>query len=237
MRRILKILLKIIAGLAFLGAIIFGILYAIYNEPLPDGKRGEEADALAQSMLKAINDTAYKETRYLEWNFKEGSHRYKWDKQNGIVQVEWDNHRVLLNLNHPEKSSIFEANIEVTENSRADLIEKAIQHFNNDSFWLVAPFKVFDPGTERSTVPLEDGSKGLLITYTSGGTTPGDSYLWELGPNGFPKSFRLWVEIIPVGGLEATWDDWQVMESGVFLPTSHELGPMSFRMEEVKAYN
>lgn len=237
MKKGLKILLKVIAGLFILGIVTFGIIYAIYNNPLPQGKKGAEADALAHKMLKAINDKAYKETRYLEWNFKEGTHRYKWDKKNGVVQVEWKDNRVLLNLNHPEKSSIFETDQEVTGNSRANLIKKAISYFNNDSFWLVAPFKVFDSGTERSLAQLEDGSQGLLVTYTSGGTTPGDSYLWKLRPNGFPESFRLWVEIIPLGGLKATWEDWQVMESGVFLPTSHELGPMSFRMEEVRAYN
>ncbi|MGS0527908.1 hypothetical protein ACU8V7_24695 [Zobellia nedashkovskayae] len=95
--------------------------------------------------------------------------------------------------------------------------------FNNDSFWLVAPFKVFDSGTQRSLVTLEDGSNALMITYSSGGSTPGDSYLWHLGPNGLPESYQMWVSIIPIGGLKATWDDWKIMESGAFLPTSHKL--------------
>ncbi|WP_373518615.1 hypothetical protein [Pricia sp.] len=151
--------------------------------------------------------------------------------------MEWEAYRVLLNLGNPEKSSVFERDIRVEKGLRAELIEKAVSNFNNDSFWLVAPFKVFDSGTGRSLVTLEDGSDGLMITYTSGGTTPGDSYLWKLNQKGLPESFRMWVEIIPIGGLEATWEDWQIMESGVFLPTSHQLGPMDFKMEDVKAYN
>ena len=120
---------------------------------------------------------------------------------------------------------------------RYKTIKKAIDLFNNDSFWLVAPFKVFDKGVERRIVPMDDGTKALLITYTSGGSTPGDSYLWELQPNGFPISFKLWVKIIPIGGLKATWDDWQLTESGAFLPKTHSLGPIKLDMGNVKAYN
>lgn len=237
MKKVLRKLAKYIAVLFILAAITGGIFYAVYNKPLPQGKPDIAADSLAYKMLRAINYYAYKETRYIAWNFKDGSHRYKWDKQLGVARVEWDDDRVLLNLNDLEKSSVFDHDMQVKKNLRAEVIEKAVSNFNNDSFWLVAPFKVFDSGTERSLVTLEDGSDGLLIRYTSGGTTPGDSYLWKLGQNGFPASFRMWVAIIPIGGLEATREDWQVMDSGVFFPTSHKLGPLDFRMEKVKAYN
>ena len=96
---------------------------------------------------------------------------------------------------------------------------------------------MFDSGTTRSIVTLENGSEALLVTYKSGGTTPGDSYLWELQENGFPISFKMWVKIIPIGGLKATWNDWQVMENGVFLPVSHKIGPVTLDMGEVRAYN
>lgn len=237
MKKLFKILLKSIAVLLLLALVACGILYAVYNKPLPEGTPGAAADSLANTMLKAINHEAYLNTRYIEWDFRGGTYQYKWDKQLGIARVEWEDYRVLLNLNYPEKSSVFEKDSQVKGDARLALIETAVSNFNNDSFWLVAPFKVFDEGTERSVVALEDGSDGLFITYTSGGTTPGDSYLWKIGPKGFPESFRMWVDIIPIGGLEATWKDWQVMESGVFLPTSHQLGPMDFKMEEVKAYN
>jgi len=237
MKSVLKIVIKSFVILILVFAATYGMLYVAYNKPLPQGKPGVAADSLASRMLKSINYQAYSDTRYIEWDFKEGAHRYKWDKQLGIVRVEWENYRVLVNLNYPEKSSVFDNNSQVEGDVRIKVIENAVSMFNNDSFWLVAPFKVYDSGTERSLVTLKDGSDGLLITYTSGGTTPGDSYLWILDSKGFPKSFRMWVDIIPVGGLEATWADWQIMKSGVFLPTSHQLGPMDFKIENVKAYN
>ncbi len=238
MNRILKIILKVSGFLAVFVVITFGILYAVYNQPLPIGKKGSEADALATKMLKAIHHDAYKKTRYLEWSFAGGKHQYKWDKTNGKVRVQWNDHTVELNLNTPNKSEVYTNNVlELNTENRSDIIEKAIAYFNNDSFWLVAPFKVFDKGTSRSLITLEGGTEALLVQYSSGGTTPGDAYLWKLQANGFPESYQMWVKIIPIGGLQASWENWKVMESGVFLPTSHKLGPVTITMGTVRGYN
>ena len=237
MKKILKIIFKGIAIL--LGVVLLAgvILYLVYDKPLPEGTSGSKADALAKDMLKAVNEDSYKNTRYLEWQMRNGANTYKWDKDTQIARVEWSGNRVLLNLRDSGKSSVLESDPLVSKSDSTELVKKALSQFNNDSFWLVAPFKVFDPGTVRKTSTLADGSVGLLVTYKQGGTTPGDSYLWNLGDNGFPESFRMWVDIIPIGGLEATWEEWQVMESGVFLPTAHQLGPLHFEMENVRAYN
>ncbi len=233
----IKKILKILLGLFVLLLVIYTILYITYNQPLPEGKSGPAADALAQKMLKATNYETYKTTQFLEWSFAGGAHHYKWDKLHGKVQVKWNDYQVNLNLTNPSKSMVLENNVSVIGNEKSRLIEKASSYFNNDSFWLVAPFKVFDKGTTRSLVQLEDGTEGLLITYSSGGTTPGDTYLWKLQPNGFPISYQMWVKIIPIGGLEASWDDWKVMENGLFLPASHKLGPVTLYMGNVRGYN
>ena len=233
----MKKLLKILGGLLLLGLTVFGLLYVIYNAPLPEGQSGREADKLAKKMLEAIDNEAYQNTRFLEWSFIGGAHRYKWDKEAGKVEVTWDDYSTVLYLNDVSKSFVSKINSTLTAKESKDIRNKARDYFNNDSFWLVAPFKVFDQGTERSIVQLEDGSEALLVTYTNGGSTPGDSYLWTLNSDGFPKSFQMWVQIIPIGGIEATWDDWRVMESGAFLPTSHKLGPMTLTMGKVRAYN
>lgn len=234
---LLKKILKILLALLVLLLVIFAILYVTYNQPLPEGKSGPAADALAQKMLKATNYETYKQTQFLEWSFAGGAHHYKWDKLNGKVQVKWDDYLVTVDLIAPDSSIAYLNEKRLSAKDSESSIEKAISYFNNDSFWLVAPFKVFDKGTARSIVELEDGSEGLLITYSSGGTTPGDTYLWKLQPNGFPISYQMWVKIIPIGGLEASWDDWKVMENGLFLPASHKLGPVTLDMSEVRGYN
>ncbi|MDE3740570.1 hypothetical protein [Maribacter polysaccharolyticus] len=233
----LKKSIKILLG--FIGLLLAGsvVLYILYNEPLPEGQSGPDADALAHKMLKAINIEAFKDTRYLEWTFRNGKHAYQWDKTLGKVKVSWSDMTVDLNLNNTQESEVFEKGRMITEQEkRQKAIKKSIGLFNNDSYWLVAPFKVFDEGVERYLVKSDDGTDALLVTYTSGGSTPGDSYLWKLQPNGFPISFQMWVRIIPIGGLEATWDDWQLVESGAFIAKSHRLGPITIDMGDVRGY-
>ena len=57
---------------------------------------------------------------------------------------------------------------------------KAYSFFCNDSFWMIAPFKAFDEGVTRTIVMSKEGNQNLLVSYASGGVTPGDSYLWIL---------------------------------------------------------
>jgi hypothetical protein len=234
---LIKRILKIFG--AILGTLLLAIcLYGwIISKPLPEGKSGPEADALASKMLTALNVQAYKNTNVLEWDFRNGANTYRWDKKSGKVMVSWKDYSVNLNLSNPSKSKVYENNKALNTKDKEKLIKTAVDYFNNDSFWLVAPYKVYDKGVIRSIVDLEDGSQGLLVTHSKGGTTPGDSYLWILNPNGFPNSFKMWTKVIPIGGLEATWDDWIVIDNGAFLPKSHKFGPITLDMGQVNGYN
>lgn len=230
----MKKLFKII-GFAVLLLLVSTVVYfLINNESLPLGKKGKEADALASKMLQAINNEAYKNTEIIEWNFT-GNHYYKWKKKENIVEVSWDDNKVILHTTAPEKSVVYDNNL-LVENQ--ETIKQAIDLFNNDSFWVVAPYKIFDPGTERSIVNYE-GKEALLITYNSGGTTPGDSYLWILDETYMPVAFKMWTKIIPIGGVYATWDDWKTTESGIKLPKSHKLSLFGLEVDitDLNAYN
>ncbi len=209
--KVIGILLLLIIG-------VLTFLYFKYDEALPTGKQGEEADALANKMLVALKHEAYQNTEILEWSFR-GKHFYTWYKQENKVTVAWNDNKVILNTKNPNKSEVF---VNGQKSEDTSLIKKAEQYFNNDSFWLVAPHKVFDPGVERRLVKHED-KDALLVTYTSGGTTPGDSYLWILNDDGFPTHYKMWTQIIPIGGLGASWSDWTETNTSIPLPTTHKL--------------
>ena len=193
-KKVFKIIAGIIVFFTLPTLLLFVFMYLKYDEDLPIGTKGELAEQLAAKMLNSLDSEAYKNTNYMEWTFNK-RHHYKWKKDEATCLVYWKEYKVDLNLKFPEQSKTYVHNIEVFGEQSKKLIEKAISHFNNDSFWLVAPFKVFDKGTERSIVTLANGKQGLLVTYTSGGTTPGDSYLWHLDASGKPTSFKMWVDI------------------------------------------
>ncbi|MEH6681166.1 MAG: hypothetical protein V7724_11495 [Sediminicola sp.] len=234
-RKILKII-----GVFVIALIVVAVaLFLYYNEPLPTPLKASEerADVLAHKMLEAIEYGKYQDTRYLDWSFQNGKNFYHWDRKVGKVRVRFKGKTVHLNLVRPEESTVSEGEKIVQGDKRERSIQQAMKNFHNDSFWVVAPFKIFDSGTKRQLVYLADGNTGLLVIYTSGGSTPGDSYLWKLGPDGTPLSFKMWVSILPIGGLEVGWTDWRKYQSGAFLSKKRTLGPIELEIGNLKAYN
>ncbi|WP_298420731.1 hypothetical protein [uncultured Kordia sp.] len=236
MKKAFKIIGKGILGIIVLVLLLFAFVYFTYNEPLPKGVSGPEADALATKILNAVQHEQYKNTRYLSWTFRD-AHHYIWDKDQQKVEVSWDTVKVNLNLKEPKMSIVSVDGTKTTPENASKYIEKALAYFHNDSFWVVAPHKVFDKGVTRSIVSLEDNETGLLVTYKSGGTTPGDSYLWLLDKNYRPKAYKMWVSIIPIGGLYVTWDNWQPTKSGITLPTAHSMFILNIPIKDAKAWN
>ena len=208
-------------------------MYLKYDEDLPEGRQGPKADQLAAQMLQALNETAYLNTDYLEWTFM-NRHHYKWYKSDKTCEVYWEDFTVILDLENKSNSKVFVLEQEYDGVEKQDYINKAETYFNNDSFWLVAPYKIFEQGVERRLVTTEENKDLLLVTYTSGGSTPGDSYLWHLDDLGKPKSFQIWSQILPIEGLEASWENWITTESGAQLPTFHKLLFLGMEMGDVK---
>jgi len=232
-KKILKIIAGTIVFLTLPTLLLFGFLYLKYDEDLPVGIKGEKAEQLANKMLTALDAESYKNTDYIEWTFKK-RHHFKWKKNKATCTVYWEDYKVDLNFKNTEKSKAYVHNFEVVDEQAEELIDKATKLFNNDSFWLVAPYKIFDEGTERGIVTLDNGSEALLVTYTSGGSTPGDSYLWHLDKDGKPKSFQMWVDILPIDGLKATWNHWTTTESGAQLPTFHKMMVFGLEITDIK---
>ena len=232
-KKIFKIVTGVIIFLTLPSILFFGFVFFKYNEELPIGIQGEKADALAYKMLEALDYEAYKNTNYIEWTFKK-RHHFEWKKNEDICDVFWKEYRVSLNLKDYALSKVYVHSFKMKGEMAEELTNKAIEIFNNDSFWLVAPYKVFDKGVERRLVKLNNNEEALLVTYTSGGTTPGDSYLWQFDEAGKPKSFKMWTELLPIDGLEATWSDWITTDSGAQLPTFHKLLVIGLEMGVVK---
>ena len=195
----------------------------------------KEANKLADKILAAIKHEAYQKTKFIEWSFG-GRRSFKWNKKENIVDVSWEDFRVNLYPQEIDKSTVYFEG-EKQEDTDEKIVKRAWDIFNNDSFWLVAPHKLYDKGVIRNIVDVE-GKDALKVTYTSGGTTPGDAYVWILDSTYVQKSYKMYLKNGRMNGTPATWEGWITTESGTLLPTNHSFsngGQLS--MGEVKAYN
>lgn len=230
MKKILKYL-----GIALLALMLFFVgFYLIKNEKIPTGTPNAEADQMALNMLESLNKAAWDSTEIVSWTFR-ADHNYIWNKNTNSVTTTWGNYEVVFNT-QTLKGTVKDGDFTVIGEEAIQLINKAKDNFNNDSFWLAAPYKVFDSGTKRSIITTKDGRRGLLITYTSGGTTPGDSYAWILDKNYRPISVKMWVSIIPIGGMEFTWENYQTLKSGAMIARDHKLyGRLNIAVADISA--
>ncbi len=229
----LKKFLKGAAILIAVVAVITVVAGVIIHEPKPEGKAGPAADALAERMLAAIDYPAWDSTRFVAWTFM-GMHHYFWDKQRDLCRVQWGDTEVMLRLNEV-KGKAWKGGEALSGKARQRAVDKAWAYFCNDSFWLHAPAKAFDPGTVRRLVDLPgEDSPGLLVQYTSGGVTPGDSYLWILDGEGKPKAWKMWVSVLPIGGLSTSWEAWDTLATGARVATRHQLGPAKVSITDLK---
>lgn len=218
--KILKWTSIVLVGLV----VIIFVAVKIASKPLPEGEQGPAAEALTDKMLAAINQSAYDQLNYLEWTFR-GAHHFSWNKRANTVVVKWDDFEVNLSPDNLTGTAT-QGGVALSGEMLNEAIQKAWAFFANDSFWLVAPYKVRDPGTSRTLVETEEGP-ALLITYSSGGVTPGDSYLWYLDETGRPTAWEMWTSIIPLQGMRVSWEGWVQHGGAWFAPDHQGPGPVA----------
>lgn len=203
---------------------------AILSKPRPEGQSGAEAEALADLMLSSVEAKKWDATGAVKWTFPRG-HEHLWDRERNLARVIWSggSRRVLIDLSSRRGVAYEDGEKVEDEAHRDELLESAWALWANDSFWLNPVVKVRDGGTSRAIVTLEDedadGGKntGLLVTYSSGGVTPGDAYLWIVDEEtGKPQGWRMWVSVLPIGGLKFEWKDWKKLETGALLAADHD---------------
>jgi hypothetical protein len=226
----MKKILKILGAIFLLLVLSIALFLYFSSKPLPLGQKGPEAELLTNKIQTAINQKAWDSTAAVAFTFM-GNHHYLWDKKHNLVQVQWDNKTVIYN-NQTLEGVAYQDVEQLTGEDKTNTIKKANDFFNNDSFWLIAPFKLRDQGTTRSIVKIGN-ENALLVTYNAGGSTPGDSYLWFVDANNIPRAWQMWVGIIPVGGIETSWEDWTTFPNGLKIATDHK-GLFDLKLENLK---
>ena len=105
------------------------------------------------------------------WNRLTGDYRVEQHGPGGEPYV------VLFNVNTRHGQAYWQGDsLEVKNNAEEMAI--AYRRFINDTYWLLAPFKLFDPGVHRAYAPdsSDAATDAILLTFDDAGMTPGDQY-------------------------------------------------------------
>jgi len=215
LKRILIIIVSVVVLLA-IGIFLWGL---IQHEPLPEGTSNEAAEKMAQRVEKGVNQDAWDATEFVSWTFG-GKNSYAWDRKQDVVVIEWGDKKVILHT-PSQRYSAYDNDAPLSGDDATRAFDHAWSSWCNDSYWLQPIDKIRDPGVTLSVVELDESKQGLKVTHSSGGVTPGDSYVYLLDDDDRPYEWRMWVSIIPVGGMPSSWTGWKQLKSGAWISTVH----------------
>jgi hypothetical protein len=152
------------------------------------------ADSVAYRLLQAHGADAWATAPYLRFNFgietPNGGQtiaRHLWDRTTGEYRIEWSagpdsSYVALVNVREQRDGrldgTVYLNGNELTGTAGESTREQAYGRFVNDTYWLLAPLKVYDPGVNRTYVA--DSSTAdhdvIQLTFNDVGRTPGDQY-------------------------------------------------------------
>lgn len=221
---------RAIAAILTILVLLVVVALIAYRHPLP-ATRGGDADALARRMLAAVDADAWARTGAVRWTFFNGD-RHLWDRTRNLDRFEHGDTVTWIDL-ATRRGVARKGGATLSGEALDRALSSAWARWCNDSFWLNPVPKAFDDGVTRAVAVSDEGGDALLLSYRSGGVTPGDRYLWLLDASGRPRAWRMWVSVLPVPGLEASWAGWQRLSTGAWVSTEHRLAVLTLRLRDV----
>jgi len=154
-----------------------------------------EAIALVKSSLEKMGGrSGWDQARVLKWRFW-GKRLHYWDKATGDVRIEADSTLILMNINS-KKGRVWQSGREITDaDSLKSVLDDGYAIWINDSYWLVMPYKLFDPGVrlaEPHDAELSDGrpAQRFTVTFDEVGLTPENKYdVWIADDTGLVEQW------------------------------------------------
>ncbi|MCB1037446.1 MAG: hypothetical protein KDD47_26685 [Acidobacteria bacterium] len=193
----------------------------------------EKSAALAEKTLEAMGGKeAWEATRFIRFNFA-GARTHYWDKHQGRHRLEGKTQEgepyvVLLDLNTKEGRA-WKNGEELQGEAAAEWLENAWGAWINDTYWLVMPYKLFDPGVDLVYKGTEeiDGTTydKVRMTFEDVGLTPKDTYWVYFNPktglvDRWAYHLQDWIAARP--STVWTWSGWQ-RYGGILLAPERKL--------------
>jgi len=190
----------------------------------------DKARAVAGELVASLGgEAAWEKARQLRFDFvveREGKRiagfRHLWDRYTGDYRLEGTDksgapYAVYFNVGTRD-GRVFVNGRPVEGEERAKLLETAYGRFINDTYWLLAPWKVFDPGVRLEYEGEKSGPDGapcdvIRLSFEENvGLTPKDVYWLWVTRDG--RRLVQWQYVL--GGAQeepttALWKDWRTL--------------------------
>ncbi|MEO6168998.1 MAG: hypothetical protein ABIO46_11410 [Chitinophagales bacterium] len=144
-----------------------------------DARAVSISDSVIQMMGGKQN---WDNVHFLRWNFF-GRRTLYWDKWTGNVRIEVPAKKLLILTNiNTKQGHVFRDNKELLQpDSIAYFMDRGYKIWANDSYWLIMPFKLKDPGVNvayKSDAKDAEGTPCFLLelTFNNVGVTPDNKY-------------------------------------------------------------
>jgi hypothetical protein len=198
--------------------------------------RDAKADAVGHELIDALGGhSAWEKARQFQFDFvveREGKRvaafSHAWDRYTGDYRVSGTDKTgapfvVYFNVNSRQGKAFVNGKPAEGEAQEA-LLKNAYGRYINDTYWLLAPWKIFDPGVHMAydgEKPCPDGGTCdvLKLSFENVGLTPKDVYwLWVTRDGRRMVQWQYVLNGAQEDPTTAAWKDWQKF-SGVSLST------------------
>jgi hypothetical protein len=155
--------------------------------------------------------------------------RHAWDKHTGWHRVDGmdrqGNNYVFIHKVGSTEGMAWIAGKKMEGDTLTALLKRAQSLWTNDTYWLLMPYKLRDPGVNLGYdgEAVENGVTydKLALTFDKVGETPGDRY-WVY-VNRANNRVEIWEHILqgqPPPAVRWTWEKWE-QDGGLWFPSYH----------------
>ena len=149
-------------------------------------------DQVFQKVWKAVGGkNTFEKSRYIEFTFASERNgqlnpgrNHIWDRYTGDYRFEskaanGKTTTVLFNIN-TQQGKAYEDGVLLPDTTSAKLVKRGYAAFINDTYWLMVPLKLQDPGVNTFLEPAETINdtkcQVIRLNFDKVGLTPGDQY-------------------------------------------------------------
>ena len=180
-------------------------------------KRWDELPGLRWTFGSSVNDTVRSSRRHA-WNKRTGWHRVEGKTRAG--QSFCFIHEVMT-----DKGMAWMDGVAIEGDSLQKLLKRANSLWINDTYWMLMPYKLRDPGvTLKYDGEAREGGAvydKLALTFDNVGETPGDRYWVYVNRTG--RRVEKWEMVLQDNEPPPrayTWEGWE-KHDGLWFPTAH----------------